>query len=81
MTDRPATTIVVKRVAPVLAGRVNDTDPLPEPLVVDTVIHVGTPVTCQPHPDVVVTVRVPVVPVCGAETVVGDTVNVHDVPD
>ena len=78
--DRPATTTAAERAAPVFVATVNETDPPPDPLVLDTVIHVGTPVTCQPHPDVVVTLSVPVVPAGAAETVPGDTVNVHDVP-
>jgi hypothetical protein len=79
-TDRPATTTVAERAAPVLAATENDAEPLPEPLVADTVIQLGTPLTCQPHPDVVVMVKLPLEPVWVAETVVGVTANVQDVP-
>jgi hypothetical protein len=75
VTDLPAmVTVALRDDVLVFAAMFNVTEALPEPLVVEAVIHVGSPVTDQPHVEPLVTLTVDGLAPAPTDTLVGDTV-------
>jgi hypothetical protein len=78
VTDLPAiVTVALLDEVVVFAAMLSVNDELPEPLIFDAVIHVGSPVTDHVHVEPMVTVSVAVLAVEPTDTVVGDTVELQ----
>jgi hypothetical protein len=74
---RPAIDTVPERpLAPLFAATLYDTLPLPLPLALEViVIHASPLVAVHAHPAWLATVMVPLVPLSGADSVVGEMSN------
>ena len=77
MIDLPAIVSMTERAASLFAEIVKLNVPDPERLAEDMLIHVGMPAADQEQVDVVAIEKLLVVPVAGAETLAGVTVNVQ----